>query len=247
MGSTSFLKEPVGAKSVVTRIVDNITNAVLNGELNQGDKLPTENELAQSMEVGRNSVREAIKILEAYGVVHIKRAEGTFVNQEYNSKMIYPILYGIILQKDAGSQIVELRKMIDVGILHLVIEKIRDGGPDGSGLAGLEQAFSDLKEQACAKEVKLQQLHEADVAFHAAIVRITENTMLETICAYVDKVTCRSRIVTLDQILQNGEAEGFLDLHGRMVDLLKERDTGRILETVKEHYHYWAQEKVLYR
>ena len=92
METRSFLKESVGGKSVVTKIVDNITNAIINGELKPGDKMPTEAELADSMGVGRNSVREAVKILEAYGVDHIRRAEGTFVSQEYDRKMVYPVL-----------------------------------------------------------------------------------------------------------------------------------------------------------
>lgn len=79
--------------------MDQITNAIINGELLPGDKLPTEPELCETFNVGRNSVREAIKILEAYGVVEIKRASGTYVRKEYNYKMLYPILYGIILQK----------------------------------------------------------------------------------------------------------------------------------------------------
>ena len=45
-------------------------------------------------------MREAIKILEAYGVVYIKRAEGTFVNDTYNHKMLDPMLYGILLDKN---------------------------------------------------------------------------------------------------------------------------------------------------
>ena len=39
MEKTSFLKEPVGGQSVVNKIVDNITNAIINGELNPGDKI----------------------------------------------------------------------------------------------------------------------------------------------------------------------------------------------------------------
>ena len=74
MEKTSFLKEPVGGQSVVNKIVDNITNAIINGELNPGDKIPTEAELSESMGAGRNSVREAIKVLGGIiGVVHIKR------------------------------------------------------------------------------------------------------------------------------------------------------------------------------
>ena len=150
MEKTSFLKEAVGGQSVVNKIVDNITNAIINGELNPGDKIPTEAELSESMGVGRNSVREAIKVLEAYGVVHIKRAEGTFVSQEYDSKMIYPVLYGIILQKDSTKQIVELRKVIDVGLLQLAVDKLKSRELEKSQMEAIEHAMEELERQANA-------------------------------------------------------------------------------------------------
>ena len=135
MQNISYLKK-VNSESVVQQVINALTEAMLNRELRPGDKIPTEAELSESMGVGRNSVREAIKVLEAYGVVHIKRAEGTFVSQEYDSKMIYPVLYGIILQKDSTKQIVELRKVIDVGLLQLAVDKLKSRGtgkvPDGS-------------------------------------------------------------------------------------------------------------------
>ena len=241
MEARSFLKESVGGKSIVTRIVDNITNAIINGELKPGDKLPTEAELSESMGVGRNSVREAIKILEAYGVVHIRRAEGTFVSQEYDSKMLYPILYGIILQKDANSQIIGLRKVIDVGILHLAIEKLKAEAMQDGKMEKIEGAFRDLEDALHAGQVR--GIYEADVAFHMAIVGLTENTMLEAICNYVDKVTRRSRTLTIDRFLTEGAQEQFLELQRRVIQLLRERDEMGISQVVEEHYHYWTQVK----
>ena len=195
MEKTSFLKEPVGGQSVVNKIVDNITNAIINGELNPGDKIPTEAELSESMGAGRNSVREAIKVLEAYGVVHIKRAEGTFVSQEYDSRMIYPVLYGIILQKDSTSQIVELRKVIDVGLLQLAVDKLRSKSLEQTQMEAIEKAMEELEYQAHMDKPQARSLYEADVQFHMAIVGITENVMLQSICNYVDKITRRSRMV----------------------------------------------------
>ena len=177
MEKTSFLKEPVGGQSVVNKIVDNITNAIINGELNPGDKIPTEAELSESMGAGRNSVREAIKVLEAYGVVHIKRAEGTFVSQEYDSRMIYPVLYGIILQKDSTSQIVELRKVIDVGLLQLAVDKLRSKSLEQTQMEAIEKAMEELEYQAHMDKPQARSLYEADVQFHMAIVGITENVM----------------------------------------------------------------------
>ena len=71
-------------KSVVQTVVDSITKAIINGELRPGDKIPTEMELADSFGVGRNSIREAIKILVYYGILEIRRAEGTFVCNGFN-------------------------------------------------------------------------------------------------------------------------------------------------------------------
>ena len=66
MVEKSIFKE-IGTKSVVEQIVDSIVNAIIEGELKPGDKIPTETELCNSMNVGRNSVREAIKILKNSG------------------------------------------------------------------------------------------------------------------------------------------------------------------------------------
>ena len=81
METKSFMKKSLANKSVVERVVDQITNAIINGELLPGDKLPTEPELCETFNVGRNSVREAIKILEAYGVVEIDK-EGQAISIE---------------------------------------------------------------------------------------------------------------------------------------------------------------------
>ena len=243
MEGTRFLKEPVGGKSVVGKIVDNITNAIINGELKPGDKIPTEGELSEAMGVGRNSVREAIKILEAYGVVHIKRAEGTFVSQEYDSKMLYPILYGIILQKDSTNQIVDLRKVIDVGILHLAVAKLAAQEMPAHRLSRIEEALERLKAEILSPEPQVKNVHDADVAFHMAIVDLTGNTMLQGICNYVDKITRRSRMMAMDQIISEGAVEKFLEMHQKLADLLKTCDSSQISQIVEEHYQYWANVK----
>ena len=58
-------------KSAVDLVVDRITNEIISGELQPGDRLPTEPELSAKYGVGRNSVREAIKQLQAFGILYI--------------------------------------------------------------------------------------------------------------------------------------------------------------------------------
>lgn len=236
MKEKSYLNESLGRKSIVDKIVDNITNAIINGELKPGDKIPTEAELCESMGVGRNSVREAIKILEAYGVVHIRRAEGTFVNENYNSKMLYPILYGIILQKDSLKQMIELRTVIEVGVLQVALSKLNE-----EKLNAIEDALKQLEKSVYSPEANSKEIFDADVKFHSEIVGVTENVMLESICNYIDKITRQSRRLAINQVLELKAEDKFLALHQNMVELLKEKDVNLISEVVEEHYQYWQK------
>jgi GntR family transcriptional regulator, transcriptional repressor for pyruvate dehydrogenase complex len=235
MAIETFLKE-IGGKSVVEQIVDNITNAIINGELKPGDQIPTENELCASMGVGRNSVREAIKILVAYGVLTIKRAEGTFVKQDYDSKMLYPVLYGIILQKDSANQIVEMRKIIDVGILQLAIDKL-----DLESLHKAEQALKDLEEKIAASNVEAKDIFEADISFHMVLVDITQNALLKGICFYVDQITRKSRMKAIENFFNENATEQFLFMHKEMLRVLKGKNRNEINEVVENHYQYWEK------
>ena len=85
--------------SVVEQVKDWIIEQLIRGTLRPGDRLPTEAELCAQLGASRNSVREAVKQLEAYGVVYIKRADGTFVTEGFQPRMLSPVLYSILLRQ----------------------------------------------------------------------------------------------------------------------------------------------------
>ncbi len=223
-------------KTVVTRVVDRITEAIIQGELKPGDRLPTEVELCESLQVGRNSIREAIKILESYGVVYIKRADGTYVSDSYNQKMLDPMLYGVILQKDSAEDIIELRKVLDIGMLQVASHKLEQ--EDVGEILG----YLDNLEQEIQKEnPDVDQLLAADIAFHMSIAKAIGNELLISMYNYVDRITVPSRTHATELILNKGEMENFIALHRHLVDLIVNHDVGRINEVVNEHYMFWKQ------
>lgn len=236
MGENKFMKASLANKSVVERIVDQITNAIINGELKPGDKIPTEPELCGTFGVGRNSVREAIKILEAYGVVEIRRADGTYIRQEYNYKMLYPILYGIILQKDSKQQIVELRKVIDVGILQEAMKRMKQEDFDR-----LEEIVEEMEEEIHKENPSSREIFDADVRFHSAIAAVMKNNLLDSIGYYVDKITHKTRILTIDYVLEQGHHEEFVMLHRDMINMLKGKREDQISTILEKHYQYWER------
>lgn len=233
---TGLLKKSLASKSIVDRVVNRLTGAIINGELSPGDKIPTELELAESFEVGRNSVREAIKVLEAFGVLHIKRAEGTFVSSEFNKRMLDPMLYGLLLQKDSGAEIRDLRQVFDTGILNVVVDNASD-----ASIRLIRARLEDIRSVVQKKPVAAEELLAADVAFHTAIVDAAENALISSVAGYIDRITVPSRIQTTQSIIDTGKLDSFVQLHERLVDVLEKRDSARIIDTVKDHYHYWRQ------
>lgn len=122
MSEPHSLMTSIKNESLVQRIINKITDSIIAGELKPGDKLPTEMELISVFGVSRNTVREAIRTLIAYGVVEICRPEGTFICDGFSNKMINPLLYRIILQKeDSYKDLLGLRQIIESGIYRLIL------------------------------------------------------------------------------------------------------------------------------
>ena len=124
MQALTFSK--IKSSSIVEQIIDALTNAIIHGQLKPGDKIPTETELMELLGVGRNSIREAIKMLISYGVLEIRRAEGTFVKQGFSGIMLNPLLYGVILSSSSSSQLalMEVRELIEIGLMKLAKQKL---------------------------------------------------------------------------------------------------------------------------
>ncbi len=235
--SKALLSSSLANKSVVQRVVDQITNAIIAGELRPGDKIPTEVALSEAFEVGRNSVREAIKVLESFGVLHIRRSEGTFVAESFHGQMLDPMLYGLLLQKDSALEVMELRQVFDTGIIQLVREKASAADKAGfrAALAALEAAVMD--EKASAEAVL-----EADMAFHRAILESMNNPLLAGVAGYIDRITIPSRVRTMRAILHKGQRADFIALHARIVADIEDNSPSNIPATVKDHYQFWRQE-----
>lgn len=79
MATTDLKLVHNGEKSLPERVADQLMNLIRTQELQAGDKLPNEFELAKQLQVGRGSIREAVKILVARNVLEIQRGKGTFI------------------------------------------------------------------------------------------------------------------------------------------------------------------------
>lgn len=226
------------SKSVVDRLVDNIVEAIITGEFKPGDKIPTESELSEIMGMSRNSVREAVKILVAYGVLEVRRAEGTFVVSDYNDRMLNPMVYGILLNGRDQKGLIETRRIIDIGVLSMVIGRITE-----EDLEGLEANLEDMHAVLFRDPLSAEEIFDADVSFHQEIMRLTGNDILNGIGNFVDRITKYSRIQTTKNIVAQQGREELYHMHKEIIAVLRNKDLSQVDSVVLNHYRYWIQVK----
>lgn len=230
--------EMLPSKSVVDRLVDNIVEAIITGEFKPGDKIPTESELSEIMGMSRNSVREAVKILVAYGVLEVRRAEGTFVVSDYNDRMLNPMVYGILLNGRNQKGLIETRRIIDTGVLSMVIGRIME-----EELKGLEESLEELRTALFQVPFSAEEIFDADVAFHQEIMKLTGNDILNGIGNFVDRITKYSRIQTTKNIFALRGPEELYQMHKEIIAVLRNKDLSQVDSVIVNHYRYWIQVK----
>ncbi len=221
-----------GSESVVQRIIDQLVDAVISGKIKPGEKIPTETEMAEEFGVGRNSVREAIKILVHLGVLEIRRAEGTFVLDGFSESMIDPMIYGIILQKeDSSEDLMELREMMEVGVMQLAMKKL-----DQYDIYNLEEKLDQMKKEISKGPENVGRVFEADNEFHSAISDMGQNPLVEKINRIVSLLTRSMRFKTVDTMLSTGRGQELFDAHQELYDMLVSRKTENMNQAVRKTY-----------
>lgn len=222
----------INNESVVQQIIQSLTDAMIAHELRPGDRIPTECELAEALGVGRNSVREAIKILVYLGVLEIRRAQGTFVCEGFSESMIDPMIYGIILDKeDSYENLIELRELMEVGVMRLAMKKLTPEKIDE-----LEKCLDAMRKEVAKGPENFEAVFLVDNAFHDEISHMGENPLVDKINQVVRLLTHAMRFQTVKNILESGNEKEFLEAHEKLFRMMKTEDMENMNEAVRKTY-----------
>lgn len=228
--SPSYLKN-LKKESVVQSVINCLTDAMRSRELKPGDRIPPEPELASSLGVARSSVREAIKILTYLGVLESKRSEGTFVCDGFKESMIDPMVYGIILNQDSFENLMELRQMVEAGILRLAIKKYTE--EEGRAL---EEILIQMREIIESGEDVVEQFFRIDDEFHEMISQMGKNPLADKISRVVRTLTHSMRYETVVIMIESGRGSALLEAHEKLYEVMKNHDFDNMDAAVHEGY-----------
>lgn len=217
--------------SITNEVMQCIYDALLHGELKGGDLLPSEAELSEQLNVGKSSVREAIKMLSAIGVVESVQGEGTFVRTSVDDAALNPLTYQMLLMQDTDENILELRYCIEPAYTMLAMTKATE-----ADLEKIRAAVASLEEKVLAHTQTAQD----DLAFHEAILEATHNpymirigrTVLQLFEASIQKSMCNIP----DQAVED---------HHRILDAFERKDRDALHAAVMQSFVGW--ESMLHR
>lgn len=227
----SYLRK-LNSESVVQQVINCLTDAIIHKELRPGDKIPTEMELAQTLGVGRNSIREAIKILVYLGVLEIRRAEGTFVCEGWTESMIDPLIYGIILDKsDSYDNLMELREMMEAGVMLLAMAKCND-----ADIKNLEEKLLTMKAEIAKGTKNARAVFEADNEFHEAVSLMGHNPLVNKIDRVVRMLTHELRLNTVTYMVESGNGDELFAAHQKIYQMLRDREDTDIHQNIRYTY-----------
>lgn len=94
---------------------------ITENQLSYGDKIPSERELAEKLNVGRSSVREALRALELLGMIETRRGEGTFLKDFRDHNLIDLLGTFILEDSKAIDDVIEMNNMLEYNAIQLLL------------------------------------------------------------------------------------------------------------------------------
>ncbi|WP_191095086.1 FadR/GntR family transcriptional regulator [Streptomyces kanamyceticus] len=123
-------KEPVRERRVSGQVRREVVQLILERGLRPGSPLPTETELMEVLGVSRNSVREALKALQALDIVEIRHGYGTYVGQASLTPLADGLTFRALVQvrddDHALAEILEVREVLEEGLMRRVAGSLTD-------------------------------------------------------------------------------------------------------------------------
>ncbi|MGI5443524.1 FadR/GntR family transcriptional regulator [Streptomyces shenzhenensis] len=207
---------------------ERIKKLIVDRRLPSGAPLPTEPELMEFLGASRNSVREALKALQAMGIVEIRHGFGTYVGPMSLAPMVeglaFRTLAGHHRGEDSLLQLLELREAMEAGLVSRLAGRLPE--TDLTELAALVDRMEEQAAQGAG-------LTETDRAFHAMLYRGLDNVLLsEVLEAFWDAFHRVQR--DLVEVAEEPRVTG--RRHREILDAVRSGDSIRAEKAIRDHF-----------
>jgi len=219
--------------SVVQKITNRVRDELIEGLLKSGDRLPSEKELASKFSVSRNAVREAMKMLKATGMVEIRQGRGTYIATNISSPVVDSLIFSLILDDGTPEKLLELREMLEIGVLEIVIKNATQ-----RDIEKMEKAIKLMEKDDERREKNRKIIENHDLTFHHAFVGATHNALIAKIAKTVWKMFApsigKSSQFTLKETVE---------VHRDVLQGVKERNIEKAKAAIYNSLEAWKEDQ----
>jgi GntR family transcriptional regulator, transcriptional repressor for pyruvate dehydrogenase complex len=230
---SSFI--PVKRRRAFEEIVVQIENAIHEGRLTVGDRLPPERELAEIFQVSRASVREALRVLEAFGVLSARRGTGADSGSILSAQNESPLsgllrLYASLLQMPL-EDLLEVREALETLTARRAAERATP--EDFERLRSIVESMNDTG--------KPEEFLTLDTEFHVALARASGNSVAPLIMGALRDAIAHQMLLAFKALEKSGqwmaERINLLREHAQLLDAVASRDPDASAEAFRRHVH----------
>lgn len=203
---------PVRRNTLSDTIAQQIIELIASGDLQSGQRLPSERELCRRFSVGRSSLREALRCLAIVGILDVRVGDGTSVATD-SHKFINTILgWQVVTKRRSLESLFEVRLALESDVAAFAASRATDE----------EIAKIEVNVAAMEGALRKPQLFvELDLQFHLLIAEASRNDLMNDLVVLIRGQLQRA----IDKSISiAGGAELALEQHGRVLDALRARD-----------------------
>jgi GntR family transcriptional repressor for pyruvate dehydrogenase complex len=207
---------------------------IVAGTVRAGAQLPRETDLAAQFGVSRGVARECIRGLEERGLVSVRHGRGTTVNEEHSWDVFDPDILAALLDSEQGAAILgeylECRRILEIEAVGLAAERATE-----QDLAALSDAFARMTagaERAVGNPAAEELYHQADIAFHRAVIAATGNRALGNMTRPIHRALGEARrpLARPERRIERGLPE-----HRRILAAIAGRDPDAARRAMRDH------------
>ncbi|WP_432826009.1 FadR/GntR family transcriptional regulator [Dactylosporangium sp. CA-092794] len=225
-GGRAAMPSAIKRTSLQEQVTEGLIELIQERNLRAGDQLPGSAELAEMMSVSLPVVREAIAGLAAIGLLERHQGRETTVATPNASHLSRLFSLRVIGSEVDDEKLQQFREIVEVGNARLAA---RNRTPEE--LAALDEALATLNSARTAEE-----LHMADVAFHAAVARAADNDLCELTLHSLEPLLRRlRRRVWNGWVNTGGEVTSIIDAHRTILTAIRDGDEDAAAAAMSSH------------
>lgn len=206
------------------KVTHYVKERIKTGELRVGDKIPTERELSEKLELSRNSVREALRTMDNMGLIRCRQGSGNYISGEMQ-QIIEETLYMMFMLKQISDiDVSQLRRAIDIQAMILAVRNVNE-----DDIYEIKQLLDRLD------VIEVDESAFVDRDIHLLISKYSKNKLIEiindTLSTIMEKFIFKAR-----RLVIGNESDVLTVFHRDMLMSLLERNEEKGVLVINKHY-----------